>query len=107
MKYVSDKYTGRAGAVIEVPVGGGFGDMVKLKGDKEIGDKINKIIGRLAEANDLKGVIDQADFNDEGKLGTGKEMQDRPRSSWRSSITSISAPIGPMETIFWVTPTST
>src|SRR5439155_654854 len=24
-----------------------------------------------------KGVIDQADFNDEGKLGTGKEMQDR------------------------------
>ena len=41
------------------------------------GDKINKIIGRLAEANDLKGVIDQADFNDESKLGTGKEMQDR------------------------------
>ncbi len=38
---------------------------------------INKIIGQLAEANDLKGVIDQADFNDESKLGTGKEMQDR------------------------------
>ena len=51
--------------------------MVELKGDKEIGDKINKIIGKLAEANDLKGVIDQADFNDEDKLGTGKEMQDR------------------------------
>src|SRR5438874_8197530 len=51
--------------------------MVKLKGDKEIGDKINKIIGKLADANDLKGVIDQADFNDESKLGTGKEMQDR------------------------------
>ena len=77
MKYVSDKYAGKPGALIEVPAGGGFADMVKLKGDKEIGDKINKIIGRLAEANDLKGVIDQADFNDEGKLGTGKEMQDR------------------------------
>ena len=51
--------------------------MVRLKGDKEIGDKINKIIGRLAEANDLKSVIDQADFNDESKLGAGKEMQDR------------------------------
>ena len=51
--------------------------MVGLKGDKEIGDKINKIIGRLAEANDLKGVVDQADFNDESKLGAGKEMQDR------------------------------
>jgi len=77
MKYVSDKYAGAPGALIEVPKGGGFADMVKLKGDKEIGDKINKIIGRLAEANDLKGVIDQADFNDEGKLGSGKEMQDR------------------------------
>ncbi len=77
MKYVSDKYAGKPGALIEVPKGGSFADMVALKGDKEIGDKINKIIGRLAEANDLKGVIDQADFNDESKLGSGKEMQDR------------------------------
>ena len=77
MKYVSDKYAGKPGALIEVPPDGGFADMVKLKGDKEIGDKINAIISRLAEANDLKGVIDQADFNDESKLGAGKEMQDR------------------------------
>ena len=77
MKYVSDKHAGKPDALIEVPTGGGFADMVKLKGDKEIGDKINKIIGKLAEANDLKGVIDQADFNDESKLGRGKEMQDR------------------------------
>ncbi len=77
MKYVSDKYTGTPGALIEVPKGVGFADMVALNGDKEIGDKINKIIGRLAEANDLRGVIDQAEFNDEGKLGSGKEMQDR------------------------------
>ncbi|HLX39467.1 MAG TPA: type I restriction-modification system subunit M, partial [Ktedonobacteraceae bacterium] len=39
--------------------------------------KINKLIARLAEANDLKGVIDVADFNDADKLGKGKEMQDR------------------------------
>ena len=73
MKYVSDK----PDTLLDVPAGGSFTDMVQLKGDKEIGDKINKIIGRLAEANDLKGVIDQADFNDETKLGSGKEMQDR------------------------------
>lgn len=77
LKYVSDKYAGDPDGMIEVPSGGSFVDMVALKGDKEIGDKINKIIGRLAEANDLKGVIDQADFNDEDKLGKGKEMQDR------------------------------
>ena len=52
-------------------------DMVALKGNVEIGDKINKIISKFAEANDLKGVVDQADFNDENKLGRGKEMQDR------------------------------
>src|SRR5450759_4794661 len=77
MKYVSDKAASQKGYLLDVPKGGGFADMVKLKGDKEIGDKINKIIGRLAEANDLKGVIDQADFNDESKLGAGKDMQDR------------------------------
>ena len=77
MKYVSDKHAGDPDALIEVPDGGGFTDMVKLKGDKEIGDKINKIIAKLAEANELKGVIDQASFNDESKLGVGKEMQDR------------------------------
>src|SRR5207237_7717478 len=77
VKYVSDKYAGQPSALIEVPKGGSFADMVALKGDKEIGDKINKIIARLAEANDLKGVIDVADFNDADKLGKGKEMQDR------------------------------
>lgn len=77
VKYVSDKYAGQRGALIEVPQGGGFSDMVALKGDKEIGDKINKIIGRLADANDLKGIIDVADFNDPDKLGKGKDMVDR------------------------------
>src|SRR3954464_13911299 len=77
MKYVSDKAASQKGYLLDVPKGGSFADMVILKGDKEIGDKINKIIAKLAEANDLKGVIDQADFNDEGKLGSGKEMQDR------------------------------
>jgi type I restriction enzyme M protein len=77
VKYVSDKYAGQADALIDVPEGGSFKDMLALKGDKEIGDKINKIIARLAEANDLKGVIDVADFNDADKLGKGKDMQDR------------------------------
>ena len=77
VKYVSDKYAGQADALIDVPEGGSFKDMLALKGDKEVGDKINKIIARLAEANDLKGVIDVADFNDADKLGKGKDMQDR------------------------------
>ncbi|MFI6760796.1 type I restriction-modification system subunit M [Micromonospora sp. NPDC050417] len=77
VKYVTDKAKSDRTSLIDVPAGGSFDDMVALKGDKEIGDKINKIIGRLAEANGLEKVIDLADFNDEEKLGKGKEMQDR------------------------------
>lgn len=77
VKYVTDKAKSDRTSLIDVPVGGSFDDMVALKGDKEIGDKVNKIIGKLAEANGLEKVIDLADFNDEEKLGKGKEMQDR------------------------------
>lgn len=72
MKYVSDK----GGALIDIPEGGSFKDMVKLKGQDDIGDKINKIIGELAKANDLTGIITVADFNDDEKLGKGKEKVD-------------------------------
>jgi type I restriction enzyme M protein len=77
VKYVSDKYAGLKNPLIVVPKGGSFADMVALKGQKDIGDRMNKIISKLAEANDLKGVIDLTDFNDEDKLGKGKDMQDR------------------------------
>ncbi|MEZ9067641.1 type I restriction-modification system subunit M [Vibrio atlanticus] len=77
MKYVSDKYKGDPYGMIVVPTGASFDDLITLKNDKEIGDKINKIIAALAEENDLKGVIDVADFNDEDKLGKGKDMVDR------------------------------
>src|SRR5258707_10403933 len=77
VKYVSDKAASQTNYLLDVPKGGRFADMVSLKGDKEIGDKINKIIGKLADANELKGVIDVADWNDADKLGKGKEMVDR------------------------------
>ena len=73
MKYVSDK----GGALVDIPEGGSFKDMVKLKGQSDIGDKINKIIGELAKVNDLTGIITVADFNDDEKLGKGKEKVDR------------------------------
>jgi type I restriction enzyme M protein len=77
IKYVSDKYDNDPDGIIEIPEGGSFKDMIALKHNKEIGDKINTIIGELAKANDLVGVIDVADFNDDEKLGKGQEMVDR------------------------------
>ncbi len=78
MKYVTDKAKADPGkSLIDVPNGGSFDDMAALKGDPEIGEKVNKIIWKLAEANDLVGVITEANFNDPEKLGNGKAMQDR------------------------------
>lgn len=82
VKYVSDKYANDPDALIEIPqsdepgMGGSFADMVYWKGDKEIGDKINKIIGRLAVANNLVGIITLADFNNNDKLIKQGMMQE-------------------------------
>ena len=78
VKYVSDRYSG-PNSLLDVPKGGSFADLVKLKGDPEIGDKTNKVIAKLAKANGLEDVIisKDADFNNPAKLGSGKEMVDR------------------------------
>ncbi|MBA3018266.1 MAG: N-6 DNA methylase [Desulfobacteraceae bacterium] len=73
MKYVSDKKD----PLIEIPADASFYDMVKHKGKPDIGDKINKIIGEFAKANGLTGVITVADFNDDEKLGKGKDKVDK------------------------------
>jgi type I restriction enzyme M protein len=75
IKYVSDKYAGQPYAPIAIPEGASFKDMVALKGKSDIGDQINKkIIAPLAAANKLS---DMPDFNDAGKLGSGKEMVEK------------------------------
>lgn len=75
IKYVSDKYAGVPFAAITVPKGASFKDMIALKGKSDIGDQINKkIIAPLKAANKLS---EMPDFNDAGKLGSGKEMVDK------------------------------
>lgn len=92
MKYVTDKFKNK-GAYEDIRVfdkahdkdpdpekrtGCSFDDFIALKGKKNIGEGMDKIIARLADENtDLKGVIDIAHFNDEKKLGSGKEMVDK------------------------------
>lgn len=76
VKYVSDRFKSSDNWDIEVPEGGSFDDIVALKYRKNIGEGINVVVGKLAEANDLKGIIDIADFNSE-ELGTDKEAVDK------------------------------
>lgn len=77
VKYVSDRYKGVDYPDITIPEGGSFDDMVSLIGSKNIGEGINKIIAKIAEANDLRGIIDKVSFNDPDKLGKGKEMVEK------------------------------
>ncbi|NML70610.1 type I restriction-modification system subunit M [Chryseobacterium sp. RP-3-3] len=74
VKYISDKYKGKKFSAIKVPEGASFDDMVDLVGKSNIGDDINKkILYPIKEAN---GLNDFPDFNDEGKLGKGKDLID-------------------------------
>ena len=77
VKYVSDKYKDDPYGAIAIPEGASFEDLVNLKGDKNIGEKIDILIAKLAEANNLTGIINNAHFNDEAKIGKGEEMIDK------------------------------
>ncbi len=77
IKYLSDKKkSGDTSLLIELPEGCSFDDLVLLKGSKDIGEKMNVILSRIAQANDLEGVVNNADFADETKLGKGKDLVD-------------------------------
>jgi type I restriction enzyme M protein len=97
VKYVSDKYDGKKYAEINVPPGTSFNDIVALKGKDDIGDQINKKIRKLADAN---GLADMPDFNDDLKLGSGKEKIDRLTNliAIFQNPPSISRAIGPRAT---------
>ncbi|WP_238918378.1 class I SAM-dependent DNA methyltransferase [Clostridium sp. YIM B02555] len=77
VKYVTDRYKGDRYAEIIVSDGGSFDDIVALKNDPNIGEKMDKVISKLAGDNNLKGIIDVAQFNDEEKIGKGQEMVDK------------------------------
>ena len=75
IKYISDKWGGQLYSPITIPPGASFADMVKMKGNPNIGELINtQILAPLEEVNRLS---DFPDFNDVTKLGSGKEMVDR------------------------------
>ena len=72
IKYISDKAKDPS-SMINLPEGCSFADMVKLKNKPGIGDAMNTIIRKLADANDLQGIITNADFDDDQKLGKDKD----------------------------------
>lgn len=78
VKYVSDKYSNNNNpfADITIPEGASFEDMVKLKYQTDIGDRINKeILKPIFSINKELDGVELINFNDD-KLGQGKEKID-------------------------------
>ena len=67
VRYVSDKYAGKEDALVDVPLGGSFADLVKLKGQPDIGEGFNKVCG-WGDCNSRSG----ASANERGRNGCGK-----------------------------------
>ena len=72
VRYVSDK--AKFDKSISIPAGSSFDDLVTFKNKTDIGEKMNTAVRALAKANTLDGVFDNTDFNDESKLGKGKDL---------------------------------
>ena len=80
IKYISDKYgdSNDFAPPVTIPEGASFADMLELRGNSEIGDRINtQVIAPLVQANTRLARSDFPDFNDPNKLGQGNEMVER------------------------------
>jgi type I restriction enzyme M protein len=80
IKYISDKYgnSDDFAPPVTIPKGACFKDMIALKGDSDIGNKINtQVIQPLIDANSRLARSDFPDFNDPNKLGEGSAKVER------------------------------
>lgn len=76
-KYVSDRYKGQKYAEFEVIEGASFDDLIQEKGKPDVGERVDKIIQKFLEFNNLKGALPDVSFNNPDELGKGKELVDK------------------------------
>ncbi|MGX7092203.1 N-6 DNA methylase [Hutsoniella sourekii] len=76
-KYVSDRYKGQKYAEFEVTEGASFDDLIQAKGKPDVGERVDKIIQKFLETNNLKGALPDVSFNNPDELGKGKELVDK------------------------------
>ena len=68
VKHMSDHYK------VEKKIN--FENIVKLIGSPYIGLELNMILSKLAEDNNLQGILEGVDFTDIDRLGDGEECVD-------------------------------
>lgn len=76
-KYVSDRYKGQRYGEFEISEGASFEDLILAKGKSDVGERVDKIIQKFLETNNLKGALPDVSFNNPDELGKGKELVDK------------------------------
>ena len=78
LKYISDKQKADPDSMLnEIPDGCTFDDIIKLKSKAGIGEALNTRLEKIARAFNLgDGFFNNADFDNEEKLGKGKDLID-------------------------------
>lgn len=76
-KYVSDRYKGHPFAEFTVSTGASFDDLIAAKGKSDVGEKVDIIIQKFLEDNELQGSLPDVSFNNPDELGSGKELVDK------------------------------
>ena len=74
LKYISDRVKSGERTMMVIPEGCSYDDIISFKGKKDIGEKINEIIAKISEANELQDIINlqDHDFCDK-KLGSPED----------------------------------
>ncbi|WP_281529513.1 N-6 DNA methylase [Campylobacter hominis] len=76
-KYVSDRYKDQRYGEFEISEGSSFEDLILAKGKPDVGERVDKIIQKFLETNNLKGALPDVSFNNPDELGKGKELVDK------------------------------
>lgn len=76
-KYVSDRYKGQRFAEFKVNEGASFDDLIAAKNRSDVGERVDKIIQKFLEENQLQGSLPDVSFNNPDELGSGKELVDK------------------------------
>lgn len=76
-KYVSDRYKDQRYGEFEIAEGASFEDLILVKGKTDVGERVDKIIQKFLETNNLKGALPDVSFNNPDELGKGKELVDK------------------------------
>ena len=76
-KYVSDRFKGQPFAMYNITEETSFDALIRAKGKPDVGERVDKIIQKFMEDNQLQGSLPEVSFNDTNELGSGKELVDK------------------------------